>query len=128
MQDMFYAMTETEIARELGISKTAVKTILHRALEKIRKHPELCARFRDGKTGEVTLARIGGVVLPPSNYRFAHRTSGDDHFGEIHASERQGARVRLDQVPESSLCKRGFQALRSRRQTRAQCAALRVSK
>ena len=29
-----------------GKSKAAVEAILHRALEKIRKHPELCARFR----------------------------------------------------------------------------------
>lgn len=47
MQDVYYAMTETEIAAELGISKAAVKTILHRALAKIRTHPGLCARFRE---------------------------------------------------------------------------------
>jgi predicted transcriptional regulator len=42
-----YAMSEAEIANELGMSKAAVKTILHRALTKIRAHPQLCARFRD---------------------------------------------------------------------------------
>ena len=41
-----YAMTEAEIAAELGLSKAAVKTILHRAIAKIRARPELCARFR----------------------------------------------------------------------------------
>ena len=41
-----YAMTEAEIAAELGLSKVAVKTILHRALAKIRARPELCVRFR----------------------------------------------------------------------------------
>ena len=46
MQDMFYAMTESEIASEMGLSRAAVRAILHRALEKIRRHPELCARFR----------------------------------------------------------------------------------
>ena len=42
-----YAMSEAEIAEELGISKAAVKTILHRALAKIRAHPQLCAQLRD---------------------------------------------------------------------------------
>ena len=46
--DLTYAMTAAEIAAELGLSKAAVKTILHRALAKIRAHPELCARFRAG--------------------------------------------------------------------------------
>lgn len=41
-----YAMTEAEIATELGLPKATVRTILHRALAKIRAHPELCARFR----------------------------------------------------------------------------------
>ena len=44
--ELSYAMTESEIAAELGLSKAAVKTILHRAIAKIRAHPELCARFR----------------------------------------------------------------------------------
>lgn len=42
-----YAMSEAEIAEELGISKAAVKTILHRALTKIRAHPQLCAQLRN---------------------------------------------------------------------------------
>lgn len=41
-----YAMTESEIASELGISKAAVKNILHRALAKIRARPEFYARLR----------------------------------------------------------------------------------
>jgi DNA-binding NarL/FixJ family response regulator len=44
--ELAYAMTEAEIAAELGLSKAAVKTILHRAMAKIRARPELCARFR----------------------------------------------------------------------------------
>lgn len=46
MRATSYAMTEAQIADEMGISKAAVKTILHRALAKIRAHPELYARFR----------------------------------------------------------------------------------
>jgi hypothetical protein len=41
------AMTEAEIAEELGISRPAVKMILHHAMTKIRAHPRLCAQFRD---------------------------------------------------------------------------------
>lgn len=46
MHNLNYAMTETQIAAELGLTKAAVKTILHRALGKIRAHPQLCARLR----------------------------------------------------------------------------------
>jgi DNA-directed RNA polymerase specialized sigma24 family protein len=41
-----YAMSEAEIAEELGLSKAAVKMILVRALAKIRARPEMCQRFR----------------------------------------------------------------------------------
>lgn len=46
MEGVHHAMTEAEIAAELGMSKAAVKTVLRRALAKIRSHPKLCARFR----------------------------------------------------------------------------------
>lgn len=41
-----YAMSEAEIAAELGISKAVVRTTLIRAIAKIRAHPQVCASFR----------------------------------------------------------------------------------
>lgn len=50
--EVTYAMTEADIAAELGLTKAAVKTILHRAMAKIRAQPELCARFQCGGARE----------------------------------------------------------------------------
>lgn len=41
-----YAMSEAEIAAELGISKAVVRTTLQKAIAKIRAHPQACANFR----------------------------------------------------------------------------------
>ncbi len=53
------------------------------AQENPHQHMQMRKQLKVGKTGEITFGqetKIGDVVLPAGAYRFAHRTSGDDHF------------------------------------------------
>lgn len=56
------------------------------AQENPHQHMQMGQQLKVGKTGEFTVSQattIGDVTLPPGAYRFAHRTSGDDHFVKI---------------------------------------------
>lgn len=80
--DLIYATTEAEIAAELGLSKAAVKTILHRAMVKIRAHPELCARFRAAvqEQRRALDSRTGSLLLSQGRYRFLDRVGSSDSY------------------------------------------------
>lgn len=51
-----YVMSEAEIAEELGLTRSEVRTILHRAIAKIRAQPELFAWFRSARRQQQLLS------------------------------------------------------------------------
>ena len=71
-----------------GAAYTTAQESPHQQMQMItqkdaHQHMQMGQQLKVGKTGEITFSqetKIGDVVLPPGDYRFAHRTSGDDHF------------------------------------------------